>query len=214
MTHRQTIFRRFSLTFNSAASGRRHFFCVTNKQPHHYKNPANQRNSLDVSQKYILAAGQARQFHTSRKLSQPERDHTATMAEQLASQIEGLSLDEMNKRYPNCHPTINPFDLYRGHLADVLHNVTGVEHKIIYPNLQWTSTLDKGDLILATPSLRVKGKKPDELAAEWAEKVCGLTAAIYSHGRQMTKQSLTFLAWSYSFPRMLCSRNLPATRRS
>lgn len=92
------------------------------------------------------------------------------MAEQLASQIEGLSLDEMSQRYPNCYPTLNPFDLYRGHLADVLHDVTGVEHKIIYPNLQWTSTLDKGDLILATPALRVKGKKPDELAAEWTEK--------------------------------------------
>lgn len=93
------------------------------------------------------------------------------MADQLASLVNGLSLDEASKKYPNCHPTINPLDLYRAHLADVLHDVTGVDQKIIYPNLQWTTGLDKGDLILACPSLRVKGKKPDELAVEWTEKV-------------------------------------------
>jgi len=93
------------------------------------------------------------------------------MAEELAAQVKGLSLDDLSAKYPNCHPAINPFDLYRGHLANVLHEVTGVDHKIIYPNLQWTSGLDKGDIILAAPSLRVKGKKPDELAKEWTEKV-------------------------------------------
>ena len=93
------------------------------------------------------------------------------MAEALAAQVKGLSLDDLSAKYPNCHPAINPFDLYRGHLANVLHEVTGVDHKIIYPNLQWTSGLDKGDIILAAPSLRVKGKKPDELAKEWTEKV-------------------------------------------
>ncbi|KAH8902451.1 arginyl-tRNA synthetase [Coniochaeta sp. PMI_546] len=92
------------------------------------------------------------------------------MAEALAAQVSGLSLDDIVAKYPNCHPTINPFDLYRGHLANVLHDITGVDHKIIYPNLQWTSGLDKGDIILAAPSLRVKGKKPDELAKEWVEK--------------------------------------------
>ncbi|OIW32865.1 arginyl-tRNA synthetase [Coniochaeta ligniaria NRRL 30616] len=92
------------------------------------------------------------------------------MAEDLAAQVSGLSLDDIVAKYPNCHPTINPFDLYRGHLANVLHDVTGVDHKIIYPNLQWTSGLDKGDIILAAPSLRVKGKKPDELAKEWGAK--------------------------------------------
>ena len=30
---------------------------------------------------------------------------------------------------------------------------------------------EKGDLIVAVPALRVKGRKPDELAAEWSEKV-------------------------------------------
>ncbi|KAK4451023.1 arginine--tRNA ligase [Podospora aff. communis PSN243] len=92
-----------------------------------------------------------------------------TRMEQLAKQVEGLSLSALAERYPNCYPAINPFDLYRAHLADVLGELTGVDTKIIYPQLQWTQ-LDKGDFVLATPSLRLKGKKFDELAKEWAEK--------------------------------------------
>jgi arginyl-tRNA synthetase len=89
--------------------------------------------------------------------------------EQLAKQVEGLSLSGLAEKYPNCYPAINPFDLYRAHLANVLGELTGVDTKIIYPQLQWTQ-LDKGDFVLATPSLRLKGKKFDELAKEWAEK--------------------------------------------
>ena len=89
----------------------------------------------------------------------------------LLKKVEGLSLEAIEKKYPNCHPEINPFDLYRAHLADVLAEVTGVDTKIIYPQLSWTASLDKGDIVLATPALRIKGKKPDELAKEWTEKV-------------------------------------------
>lgn len=89
--------------------------------------------------------------------------------EQLAKSVEGLSLDAVANHFPNCYPAINPFDLYRAHLANVLGELTGVDTKIIYPNLQWTQ-LDKGDFVLPIPSLRLKGKKPDALATEWAEK--------------------------------------------
>jgi arginyl-tRNA synthetase len=89
----------------------------------------------------------------------------------LSSLVNGISLDDIVAKYTNCHPELNPFDLYRAHLGNVLHTITGVDHSIIYPNLQWTSTLDKGDIVLAAPSLRIKGRKPDELAKEWAEKV-------------------------------------------
>ena len=96
---------------------------------------------------------------------------SSTPMEQLVKQVDGLSLDAITDSFPNCHPTINPFDLYRAHLAKVLGEVTGVDTKVIYPNLQWTLGLDKGDFALATPSLRLKGKKFDELAKEWTEKV-------------------------------------------
>ncbi|AEO58584.1 hypothetical protein MYCTH_2306029 [Thermothelomyces thermophilus ATCC 42464] len=90
--------------------------------------------------------------------------------EQLAQKVGGMSLDAITEKYPNCHPEINPFDFYRAHLANVLSGITGVEPKIIYPALSWTSGLDKGDLMLAAPALRIKGQKPDELAQQWADK--------------------------------------------
>lgn len=74
-------------------------------------------------------------------------------------------------KYPNCYPEINPVDVYRAHITSILSDITGVDGNIIYPVLAWTLTLEKGDLVLPVPALRVKGKKPNELAEEWAEKV-------------------------------------------
>jgi arginyl-tRNA synthetase len=91
--------------------------------------------------------------------------------EQLAQQVDGMSLSAMTDKYPNCHPELNPFDFYRAHLSNVLADITGVNTDIIYRALSWTSGLDKGDLMLAAPALRVKGQKPDELVKQWAEKV-------------------------------------------
>ena len=65
---------------------------------------------------------------------------------------------------------INPVDIYRAHITSIMHDITGVDKSIIYPALQWTATLDKGDLMLAIPALRVKGK-PDDLGKQWLDKV-------------------------------------------
>lgn len=98
----------------------------------------------------------------------------------LAQKVDGLSLDALADKYPGCHPEINPLDLYRAHLANVLEPIiTGVKDvKLIYTNLQWTSGLGKGDLTLPTPSLGIKkgtdikkGTNYAQLAKEWAEKV-------------------------------------------
>ncbi|KAI9809991.1 MAG: hypothetical protein M1827_006758 [Pycnora praestabilis] len=65
---------------------------------------------------------------------------------------------------------MNPFDIYRSHITEILAPITGADAKVIYGALQWTQTLDKGDLILPVPALRVKGRKPNELALEWGER--------------------------------------------
>lgn len=65
---------------------------------------------------------------------------------------------------------VNPVDVYRAHISKELASLTGLDAIEIYPRLQWTQTLDKGDLVLPVPALRIKGKKPNELAAELAEK--------------------------------------------
>ena len=89
----------------------------------------------------------------------------------LEAKLKALKISYPLPEYPNCHPDANPVDIYRAHLTTILAEVTGVESAIIYPALAWVQTLDMGDLVLAVPALRVKGKKPDVLAAEWAEKV-------------------------------------------
>ncbi|PMB70459.1 Arginine--tRNA ligase, cytoplasmic [Beauveria bassiana] len=72
-------------------------------------------------------------------------------------------------KLPNCFPDINPVDIYRAHITSILSDITGADKSTIYPVLQWTATLDKGDLVLAIPALRIKGK-PDDLAKQWLER--------------------------------------------
>lgn len=91
-------------------------------------------------------------------------------SEQLTEKLKSLSITAIPE-YANCFPDSNPIDIYRAHLTSILAEVTGVDAKIVYPALQWTQTPDKGDLILAIPALRIKGKKPDELGNEWIQKV-------------------------------------------
>lgn len=91
--------------------------------------------------------------------------------EELVKLTSDLSFDQLRDKFPACYPETNPTDVYRLHLTNVLEKITGVEPKIIYPAVQWTTGLDKGDLVVPTPALRVKGKKPDELAKEWGDKV-------------------------------------------
>ncbi|KAJ6441977.1 arginyl-tRNA synthetase [Purpureocillium lavendulum] len=90
----------------------------------------------------------------------------------LARQFGHLPLID---RFPNCFPDINPVDVYRSHITSILHDITGVDPSVIYPALQWTATLEKGDLMLAIPALRIKGK-PDDLGKQWLDKTSSLTA--------------------------------------
>ena len=91
--------------------------------------------------------------------------------DELAHRVDGMTLDGIVQKYPAAHPDINPLDVYRAHLSDVLSKISGVDTSIIYPVVMWTQGLDKGDFVVAVPALRIKGSKPDVLANEWAEKV-------------------------------------------
>ena len=76
--------------------------------------------------------------------------------DELAKLIGATSLEDDAAKFPNCSPGTNPWDSYRIHLARVMGDITGVTQTIIYPSLQWTTGLDKGDIIVAAPALRVK----------------------------------------------------------
>ncbi|KAI1181220.1 arginyl-tRNA synthetase [Nemania sp. FL0916] len=62
--------------------------------------------------------------------------------------------------------TSNPLDLYRSHLAKLLSDLTGVEQSVAQAVLHTSLSLDKGDLSLAVPGLRLKGRSPDEVARQ------------------------------------------------
>lgn len=66
--------------------------------------------------------------------------------------------------------TLNPFDSYRKHVAECIAPIVDLKPDFIASKLQWTQTLDKGDLMLPVPALQLKGKKPPELASEIASK--------------------------------------------
>lgn len=90
--------------------------------------------------------------------------------ESLHERLKSLSITDEIPVFPDSNPTTNPVDIYRCIIAHHLAPITGVDINLVYPALEWTQTLDKGDLVVPVPRLRVKGRKPEELAAEWAEK--------------------------------------------
>lgn len=126
-------------------------------------------------------------WHSTRLISTRRLVRTSNMAtttaatDTLAEKLKALNVSYPLPAYPNCHPEVNPVDIYRAHLTTILADITGVDAKIVYPALQWTQTLDMGDLVLPVPALRVKGKKPDLLAAEWAAKVKLHISCAFTH---------------------------------
>lgn len=69
------------------------------------------------------------------------------------------------------HPDVNVVDLMRNYIAQELAKISGVDAAAIYPSLEWTNTLDRGDLLIPVPRLvRQKGINPKAIAEEWAQK--------------------------------------------
>ena len=117
--------------------------------------------------------------------------------------LEALHLktpESNSPKFPDFYPEYNPFAIYRAHLATTLSNVTGVAASNIYPCLQWTQSLAKGDMVLPVPALRVKGGKPTDLAQAWAKEVkfisyvvCNARAMLINPCQAATNQRLSFL---------------------
>jgi arginyl-tRNA synthetase len=107
-----------------------------------------------------------------------------TNIEDLSTSLKSMGLKDNLQSYPGCYPELNPVDVYRSHLTSILTEITGVDASVVYPALQWTQTLEKGDLVLPVPALRIKGKKSNELAEEWAAKVVRWIFLIRYNGSQ------------------------------
>lgn len=100
---------------------------------------------------------------------------TSTIKENsIVAQLEKLSIKEPTV-IEGSHPDVNVVDLLRNYITEELSKISGVEPSLIFPALEWTNTLDRGDLLIPVPRLRIKNSNPKELAAEWAEKFpCGV----------------------------------------
>ena len=96
---------------------------------------------------------------------------TQTQDSAMSSPTQKTSSDKTSQ-FPNCYPEYNPIDIYREHIATLLSKITGVDAQTIYPAVVWTKALDNGDLSLPVSALKIKGEKPQDLAAKWAKEVC------------------------------------------
>jgi arginyl-tRNA synthetase len=67
--------------------------------------------------------------------------------------------------------TSNALDVYRAHLTKLIAQVTGASPAGVYPAIQFTQSLDKGDLSLATLALRLVGQDSLELAQKLQNEV-------------------------------------------
>jgi arginyl-tRNA synthetase len=90
--------------------------------------------------------------------------------EELSKSLKSFGISDVPKQ-PGTHPELNPVDIYRSHITELLAQQIDLDPKLIYGSLQYTQSLEKGDLVLPVPALRIKGKKPDALAQELASKV-------------------------------------------
>ncbi|SMN19699.1 similar to Saccharomyces cerevisiae YHR091C MSR1 Mitochondrial arginyl-tRNA synthetase [Maudiozyma saulgeensis] len=91
----------------------------------------------------------------------------------IASQLQKLSINAP-AAVEGSFPDVNVVDLMRNYIAEELHKISGVDTSLIFPALEWTNTMERGDLLIPVPRLRIKGANPKDLAAEWAEKFpCG-----------------------------------------
>jgi arginyl-tRNA synthetase len=100
----------------------------------------------------------------------------------LQDQLSALQLNTDIPDFPDSYPERNPIDIYRCFISEKLAQVSGVDAKTIYPTLQWTQTLDRGDLNLAIPRLRLKGSAPNKIAQQWAEAVSTIVPLKFQEG--------------------------------
>ncbi|AAS53168.1 AFL206Cp [Eremothecium gossypii ATCC 10895] len=85
----------------------------------------------------------------------------------ISQQLAKLSIQAPTKM-AGSHPEANVVDLIRNYITDELSRISGVAGPLIYEALEWTNTLERGDLLIPVPRLRIKGSNPKDLAAEWA----------------------------------------------
>lgn len=90
-------------------------------------------------------------------------------ADAIAESLAALGLQTPSP-VEGSHPDYNVVDVMRNYITLELHSITGIAHNIIFLALDLPSTLDKGDLLVPLPRLRMpKGTDFKVKAAEIAD---------------------------------------------
>ena len=90
----------------------------------------------------------------------------------LEAQLQKLDVSTPIPRYNAVDFLVNPVDIYRAYLADLVGSIfPDLDPQLVYDSIQWTNNPAHGDLIVVAPKLRMKGTKPTELVATLASKV-------------------------------------------
>ena len=84
----------------------------------------------------------------------------------LQTRLEALNIDTPIRYFDKTHVLVNPIDIYRCYLANMLASVVESDRQLIYDSIQWTNSLINADLLLVTPKLRSKGVKPVDVAKD------------------------------------------------
>ncbi|AQZ11818.1 YDR341C and MSR1 (YHR091C) [Zygosaccharomyces parabailii] len=121
----------------------------------------------------ILSSSRAssiRSFENVRLFKISRTGFQSRMSNSFTQHLQKLSIQDPPV-LEGSHPDVNVVDLMRNYIAQELAKISGVDAAAIYPALEWTNTLDRGDLLIPVPRLvRQKGINPKAIAEEWAQK--------------------------------------------
>lgn len=92
----------------------------------------------------------------------------ASVKQDLADQLADLHI-EKPEVIEGSYPEYNVVDLCRNYIAGQLSKLTGVDKKIAYDSLEWSIVLNKGDLVVPLPRLRLRGNLK-QMATDIASK--------------------------------------------
>ena len=103
-------------------------------------------------------------FHSLR------RQHTQRM-EPITKALASLGVNDLPS-IAAAHPSENPLDIFRSHIAERLAPLAGVAHDIVFGGLDRSTKPETGDFVLAVPRLRLKtAGGPTQLAAQLQSQV-------------------------------------------
>lgn len=88
----------------------------------------------------------------------------------LQTSLESLNLNVPIPEIEAAEVLVNPLDVCRTYLAEILADIAGCDIEAAYKSIQWPNNIFNGDLAVILPKLR-PGAKADALAVELMEKV-------------------------------------------